>query len=91
MFLQSVVNPPFHIYQMLVNAVTSQQILFQHTTCPLTKLHTTNGIDSISNADNHVKVVDCHVVRLGHTLYGAVLSGCCIFCNNHIPLQFSTL
>ena len=90
MFLQLMVDALFHIYKVLVDAIAPQQIFFENSAGPLTELHTTNGVNSIPNTDNHIKVVKCHLVSLSLTLQSTVLSGCCIFCNYHVLAQLST-
>ena len=46
---------------------------------------------TITNADNHVKVVKSHLMLLYFSLDSSMLSGCCKKCNNLFFVQLSIL
>lgn len=55
----------------------------------LTELYTTIKVGAISYADKHIQVVEFNLMRLSFTFYCTMLSGYCIFCNNHFFIQFT--
>lgn len=53
------------------------------------ELCATDRLYPVANRDDHIEVVEVGHVGLRLSLDGTVLSGCCKFCNNHIPAQFT--
>ena len=66
-------------------------ILLQHLGCPYTEQNTTIGMYTITYADNHVEVIESHLMLLYFSLDRSMLSGYCKKCNNLFFVKFSIL
>ena len=49
------------LQQVIVQHKALNDILFQHFRCPHSELHTTIGMNAITNADNHIKVIESNI------------------------------
>lgn len=75
----------------LIDNISLQKIFFQYLISPNAELGTTFRLHSITNRDNHIKIIKRGFRFLGKTLSTTIVLGMCKFCTHQGVLKFSFL
>ena len=76
------------LQQVIVHGETFYYILLQYLSRPYSELNTSIGMNTITYADNHVEVVESHLVLLNFSFNSTMFNGCCKKCNNLFFVKF---
>ena len=72
----------------LIHRISLDEILLENGIRPLAETHTPHRIDTITNRDNHIKII---IRNRSYYLSIAFRTNLCIFCTSCLFLQFSYL